>query len=178
MLQVVSEVSGKEVRSHLALASSIQNRCILIPWFVCVRCAAGILLRLQRVCGGSECWWLVRSVGRRSPGNRRHERGGQSPCVHQPGECERTHTRKHRSYLFDTWHWAQAHINHISVWNTFSYTDASWAPPWGGLGKAWVVSFLTNWLCLRQSCWRRNFSWVAVTPTPPALERPSPTWET
>lgn len=29
MLRVVSEVSGKEVRSHLALASSIQNNVIL-----------------------------------------------------------------------------------------------------------------------------------------------------
>ena len=38
--------------------------------------------------------------------------------------------------------------------------------------------FLTNWLCLRQIYWRQSFSWVAGTPTPPGLERPSLTWET
>lgn len=36
MLQVVSEVSGKEVRSHLALASSIQNNGIFITLRVCL----------------------------------------------------------------------------------------------------------------------------------------------
>lgn len=55
MLRIVSEVAGKEVRSHFALASFIQNNGILnSTWLVYVCCVAGILLRLQRLCGGSE----------------------------------------------------------------------------------------------------------------------------
>lgn len=88
MLRVISAVSGKEVRSHLALASSIQNiEYLALSMCVCL-CAAGLLLRLQCVCGGSECWWFVRSVSWRSHGNGRHQGGGTSPCVHQPGGAQ------------------------------------------------------------------------------------------
>lgn len=69
MLRVVSEVSGKEVRSHLAWPPPFTTvEYLMLSSCVCV-CVAGILLRLECVCGGSERWWSVRSAGRRSYGD-------------------------------------------------------------------------------------------------------------
>lgn len=44
-----------------------------------------VLLRLQCLCGGSECWRSVRPAGWCSHGNGDHQGGGKSTCVHQWG---------------------------------------------------------------------------------------------
>lgn len=89
-LRIVSDVAGEEVSSCLAIPFSVHRKSVTQQFMCVCVCvfAAGILLWLQCLCGGCECRWFVRSVGRCSTVNGRSQGGGESPCVHQSGAGE------------------------------------------------------------------------------------------